>query len=257
MKIIPIPCLYDNYSYLVLKLDTQEAIVVDPGEAYPILVEVEKLGVNLTAVLCTHHHNDHIGGVSELVTQLPELDVYGFIGDQSRIHMMNKLLSDGDHFTVGGITVTTLHTPGHTTGSVCYHIGDCLLTGDTLFGGGVGRLFEGTAAEMYSSIQKKILRLTVSTHLFFGHEYALINLRFAQTIEPQNNDITLRINEVERNLEKGLVPSTIEIELATNPFFRCDQPEIIRSLKDEDLLVGESALEVFIALRLLRDVYKG
>ena len=256
MKIIPIPCLFDNYSYLVLNIDTQEAIVVDPGEAYPILVEVEKLGVNLTAVLCTHHHNDHVGGVSELVTLLPELDVYGFIGEQNRINMLNKLLSDGDQFSVGGVVVTTLHTPGHTTGSVCYHIGDCLLTGDTLFGGGVGRLFEGTAAEMYSSIQKKILQLSVNTHLFFGHEYTLTNLGFAQTIEPENNDITLRINEVERNLGKGLVPSTIEIELATNPFFRCDQPEIIKSLKDKALIDGDSAPEVFKAIRLLRDVYK-
>lgn len=257
MKIIPIPCLYDNYIYLVLNTDTQEAIVVDPGEAYPVLVQVEKLGVNLTAVLCTHHHNDHIGGVSELVTQLPELDVYGFIDDQYRITMLNKLLSDGDRFTVGGIAVSTLHTPGHTTGSVCYQVGDCLLTGDTLFGGGVGRLFEGTATEMYSSIQNKILHLPVNTHLFFGHEYTLTNLGFAQTVEPGNNDIKLRIKEVKRNLEMGMVPSTIEIELATNPFFRCDQPEIIKTLKDRSLLEGESAVEVFKALRLLRDVYSG
>lgn len=255
MQIIPIPCLYDNYSYMIINSASGEAVVVDPGEAHPVLVEMEKRSVYIKAVLCTHHHNDHIGGVQEFLQQLPNIDVYSYYTEEKRIGETNKLLTDGDQFSVGGLEFKAIHTPGHTGGSICYLVNGCLFTGDTVFGAGAGRLFEGTAEELYNSIYNKICKLPHQTRLFFGHEYTLTNLRFAAEIEPENVQIDARAAALRDAPDTCSVPSTLELEMATNPFFRCYQygvADSIRAKMGKDLADG---MEILREIRLLRDSF--
>lgn len=253
MQVIPINCLNDNYCYMIVNNSGTDAVVIDPGEAYPVLIEMEKRGTNLVAILCTHHHHDHIGGVPDLLEQLPNLDVYAYYTEENRIKETNKLLTDGDQFTAGQLSFKAIYTPGHTKGSICYLVQDCLFTGDTVFGAGVGRLFEGTAEEMYVSIYDKICSLPEQTKLFFGHEYTMINLRFAAGVEPDNDQIRLRAEKLSENLYAGNLPSTLAQEQATNPFFRCDQDRLVTYLERKCGKELTGNVDVFREIRLLRN----
>ncbi len=257
MHIVPIPCLFDNYSYLVYSDLSSDALVIDPGEVHPVFLEVEKRGLNLVAVLCTHHHKDHIGGVEELLEQLPNLEVFAYYTEEKRIPCVTGLVADLDNITVAGFSIEILYTPGHTRGSICYRIDDNLFTGDTVFGGGVGRVFEGTPEELYESIYRKIRPLPDKTRIYHGHQYTLQNLSFAQMVEPDNDAIHHRIERIKADLYDQNVPSTIGVEKLTNPFFRCHKSSVsryIRQVVDNNQTLTPE--KVFTVLRTLRNSFR-
>lgn len=254
MKVFPLTCSFDNYSYLLVCEQTGLCGVVDPTEAYPVWQKAEGLSVQLTKVFCTHHHRDHIGGLADLLDEQPDLEVYGFHSDEGRIPGMTHTLRDGDGVQVGKQAGTVLHSPGHTSGSVCYLFDDHLFTGDTLFGGGCGRLFEGSFEQMYHSLSR-IAALPESTKIYFGHEYSETNMAFAMTVEAENPLVRERFNKVKElvKLDFPTVPSTLLEEKQTNPFLRCDAPLIRESLgRDSGIL---SDVEVFRQLRERRNSF--
>ncbi len=257
MKIVALPCSYDNYAYLIICEETGDAAIVDPAEFYPIFREIEKTGARLQAIYCTHHHADHIGGLEELLRELPDLRVYGHESDKRRIQGMNSSLSDGSEIRIGNITGQVMHTPGHTSGSICFLVEDALFTGDTLFSSGCGRLFEGSPKQMYDALNYRMKTLPPQTKVYFGHEYTLHNLRFARLVEPGNDSVGKRLEQVTADRNKGLLstPSTIQIERETNPFLRCEEEGIVRSVAEK---IGGETLDpvsVFTALRRLKDSF--
>ncbi len=254
MEIITIPCLYDNYSYLIIGDNRIDTAVVDPPEAWPVMRELEQRQLSLAAVLCTHHHHDHIGGIDDLLDAYPHLRILGFKEDAGRIPKLTELLDDGDSFTVGTITGKIFHTPGHTSASVVFQIGNKIFVGDTLFGAGCGRLFEGTAEQMVASLGR-IVSCGQGTELYFGHEYTSLNLRFAAEVDATNDIVRKRALMVEemRAGDTPSTPSTIELELATNPFLRVTEPAIIDYLEKQVGLQSHDPVEVFAAIRELRN----
>lgn len=257
MKIVALPCSYDNYAYLIICEETGDAAIVDPAEFYPIHREIEKTGVRLQAIYCTHHHADHIGGLEELLGELPGLSVYGHESDKRRIRGMNRSLLEGSEIRIGNIRGQVMHTPGHTTGSICFLIEDALFTGDTLFSSGCGRLFEGSPKQMYDALNFRIKPLSAQTKVYFGHEYTIHNLRFARLVEPDNDSVKKRLEQITAQREEGLpsTPSTIGIERETNPFLRCGEEGIVRSVAEK--IAGEALdpVSVFTALRRLKDSF--
>lgn len=256
MQVIIIPCSFDNYSYLVVCEKTGEAAVIDPTESFPVMRQVEEREINLTTVLCTHHHNDHVGDIGQLIQEFSYLRVYCHRSDKSKIPHANFFVEDGDSIQVGELAGRVIHTPGHTVGSICYHFEDVVFTGDTLFGAGCGRLFEGSPEQMYTSVNKKIALLPDETKLFFGHEYTTKNLEFALSVEPQNSDIGVRLQNLQDS-DGVSTPTTIRFEKETNPFFRCDSEDIRNNLKlrgVKNVQVGEP-LQVFTALREMRNSF--
>ena len=254
MKVIVVPCLHDNYSYLIFDENSREAAVVDPSEAWPVLKELEANQLNLTSVLCTHHHADHIGGLEDLIDEVGKLRVIGFEGDRARIPLLNELLVDRDEFSVCGLSGSMLHTPGHTTGGVVYHLDNNLFTGDTLFGGGCGRLFEGTPAQMLASLEK-LIHFHPDTLVYCGHEYTVVNLNFARQVEPDNDDTRKRLDQVEAIRKSGLpsVPSRMGDEYKTNPFLRCRESDFVKQLEKNYHIEDRNAEAVFAFVRGLRN----
>ncbi len=255
MEIVTIPYSFDNYAYLIICKKTNEAAVVDPGESYPILLEIENRGVRLGQVLCTHHHADHIGGLEELIEEIPDLQVYAHEEDKKRVSSITNPVKQGDLLTVGELSARVFYTPGHTIGSVCYSFKGALFAGDTLFGGGCGRLFEGSAAQMYQSLSE-LAELPLDTAVYFGHEYTVSNLNFAQFVEPDNKEVRKRL-EAATHLgaqSRPTSPSTMSLELATNPFLRSDKKGIINELQSKsEGTISTDSLAVFTALRKLKD----
>lgn len=260
MKVIPIPCLpntHKNYAYLIVCTQTNQAAIVDPSEFRPVWQRIQAEEVELVAILNTHHHWDHVGANQQLVKQIPHLKVYGHYSDQARIPQQNMFLHEGDSFEFGALSGTIIHNPGHTAGGISYHLEDSLFVGDTLFSAGCGRLFEGTAQQLYTSLQK-IVSYPKTTKLYFGHEYTESNLRFAQSIEPNNSYLLQKYQEIQNLLEKGLftTPSTVEEELNINPFVRCHIPEVIATVESKNATIDSSQpSEVFGALRQLKDQF--
>lgn len=257
MKIVTIPCSFDNYSYLALCEQSRKAAVVDPAEFYPIQKYLDSSDITLEAILCTHHHYDHIGGLEEMLAQYPGMKVYGHESDQQRILGLNKPVSDDDILAIGDHEVRVLHTPGHTIGSVCYLLENHLFSGDTLFGGGCGRVFEGTYEQMYSSLMNRLVLLPGDIKVYFGHEYTLANLLFAQFVEHDSESVNSRYEAVKQQRDEGGVtsPSTLSLEKKTNPFLRCADPRLIRSLQTKSIVEDEKPVSVFSALRRLKDSF--
>jgi hydroxyacylglutathione hydrolase len=221
MQVLAVPCLRDNYAYLVI--DRTAAAVVDPGEAGPVVEAIARAGVRLAAVWLTHHHWDHVGGVQALAAAHPGLKVIAHDSDLGRVAGATRGVRDGEVITLGDVRATIVHNPGHTLGAISYWIdaGDgAVFTGDTLFGAGCGRLFEGTASQMYASLTR-LAALPPSTRVYFGHEYTASNLAFATHVEPDNQAITARAAA----LRTPSTPSTIGDERATNPFVRARDAE--------------------------------
>jgi hydroxyacylglutathione hydrolase len=257
VEIVPVPQLSDNYAYLLLDPETGEAGVVDCAEASPVLAEARRRGVRLTAILATHHHFDHVGGNEELLAELPALRVYGSAEDAPRIPGITNRVRDGDAVEVGRMRGRVIFIPAHTSGHVAYHFPTerAVFTGDTLFAGGCGRLFEGDAAQMMASLGR-LAALPDDTRVFCGHEYTEKNLRFAATLEPGNTALRTKLGTVEalRRQGKPTVPSTISDEKATNPFLRTHSRELAASVAQRvpGLAAGDP-VALFAAVRALKD----
>lgn len=257
MEIVTVPCLRDNFAYLIICPETRRAGVVDPSEAEPVLQAVNDAGVTLTAILTTHHHWDHVGGNKKLVQAFPDLIVYGFGGDRDRIPKQTVFLTEGDTVQVGNLVGTISHNPGHTTGAITYYFGDAAFTGDTLFAAGCGRLFEGDAADMKRSLNDVIGSHPPETRLFFGHEYTASNLAFALSVEPDNQAVQDKLAWARKCGEEGVftTPSTIADERATNPFMRLDSPTIQETVRTEEPDNDLAPVSVLRVLRAMKDQF--
>ncbi|MFQ5477111.1 MAG: hydroxyacylglutathione hydrolase [Candidatus Binatia bacterium] len=260
MRVVPVSQLFDNYAYLVIDEDSGVAGVVDVAEADGVLEAVRREAVELVSILSTHHHPDHVGGNADLLSQLGSsaLRVYGYAGDADRIPGMTDPLDDGEGFELGGLKGKAIFIPAHTRGHIAYHFPDqrCVFTGDTLFAGGCGRLFEGDAAQMRASLER-LAGLPDDTSVYCGHEYTQSNLAFAATLEPNNPALRDRIERVAELRSRGrpTVPSTIGEEKATNPFLRCGSEELRASLRERVEDVGDDIDAFFAAARRLKDAF--
>lgn len=238
MRVVAVPCLKDNYAYLVI--DGDKAAVVDPGEAAPVEEALAREGVKLVAVWATHHHADHVGGVPDLVAKHPGLEVIGHASDhvKARIAGQTKGVEDGDVVGFGKVKAQIIHNPGHTLGAITFVTDDgCAFTGDTLFGAGCGRVFEGTPQMMHDSLTR-LAALPAETKVYFGHEYTASNLRFAAAVEPANAAQQARA----ASLPAVSTPSTMGEELATNPFLRVSSPAVMASVKTSDPVATFAAI---------------
>jgi hydroxyacylglutathione hydrolase len=257
MEVIPVPQLSDNYAYLLIDSASREAGVVDCAEAPPVLDEVARRGVVLRSVLATHHHFDHVGGNGGLLAKLPDLRVYGSADDAPRIPGITDRVRDGEPVRVGALQGRVILIPAHTSGHVAYWFPEehAVFTGDTLFAGGCGRLFEGDAAQMMGSLAK-LAALPDDTRVYCGHEYTEKNLQFALTLEPGNPTLRSKMTAVQalRRAGKPTVPSTIAEEKATNPFLRTGSPELAASVRARlpEVPAGD-AVALFAAVRSLKD----
>lgn len=253
LTIIQVPVLTDNYIYLIHDPVCGETAAIDPALAQPVLDVLDKNGWRLTYILNTHHHWDHVGGNLEL-KQKTACKVIAAQSDQNRIPGIDIGVSEDDVISLGSHSARVISTPGHTSGHIVYHFAEdgALFCGDTLFVMGCGRLFEGTPEQMWNSLQK-LKTLPPSTRIYCTHEYTQTNGRFALSVEPDNSQLQQKMIEVQRLRaeNKPTVPSTIEEERATNPFFRADSISIQKTLG----LQGQSSLCVFTELRKRKDSF--
>ena len=239
-KISLIPAFKDNYIWLLTQ--GNRAFVVDPGDAAPVLARLETDGLRLEGILITHHHADHQGGVAELKARYP-VEVFAPAGES--ITGVTRPLSGGESIDVLGQSVVVMTVPGHTLGHLAYHATGALFCGDTLFGAGCGRLFEGTPAQMSASLDS-IANLPDDTRIYCAHEYTEANLRFALAVEPENSALQQRVVEVAALRAVGLpsVPSTLAEEKATN----CAEPAVIDAGL-QHAAVNRSKTAIFSAIR--------
>jgi hydroxyacylglutathione hydrolase len=259
LTVLAVPAFTDNYLWLIH--NGTDAAVVDPGDAPPILAALDRLQLSLSAILLTHHHADHIGGVSRLL-QYGKVPVFG--PRNEAIAAITHPLDEGDSADLGALALqlSVLDVPGHTSGHIAYFAAEqqWLFCGDTLFAGGCGRLFEGTPAQMLASLNK-LATLPDATLVYCAHEYTLSNLRFAQEVDPANAALQARIvvEQAKRAQAIPTVPSSIGLEKATNPFLRSGEPAIIDRLIAAGKLSGEArnapAPTIFAALREWKNIY--
>jgi hydroxyacylglutathione hydrolase len=276
MRVVPISCLSDNYAYLLVCRETKEAALIDVSEPGPVLNAIEqgagtqdsrrdlvresREDVRIVAILSTHHHHDHVGGNEEVRAKLGIDRVYGHASDRGRIPGQTQYVQENDTFEIGSLAVRVLHIPGHTLGAVAYvvthaHEDPIVFTGDTLFLGGCGRLFEGDPPMMHASLSK-LAALDPRTRVYCGHEYTEANLRFAAHVEPSNAAIAAARSKVAALRADGRpsVPATIGDELSYNPFMRVTSPEIRTTLGID---AGADAPTALGAIRSAKDVFKG
>lgn len=253
LSVLTVPAFNDNYLWIIH--DGIHAAVVDPGDAAPIRAALQEHKLSLVAILTTHHHADHVGGVAKLLQHF-NVPVYGPRNDP--IPTVNKPLSEGDTITISelGLRLSVLDVPGHTLGHIAYVAAEqgWLFCGDTLFAGGCGRLFEGSPSQMLSSLDK-LAALPSATKVYCAHEYTLANLRFALAAEPDNQALVerIKIEQDKRARDIPTVPSSIGLEKSTNPFLRAREPAIAQVLAAEgriaDAADHASPVTVFAALR--------
>lgn len=248
LSIVALRAFQDNYMWLLC--DQGGVVVIDPGEARPVLDYLKQKNTKLSAILLTHKHADHTAGVAELLLHYP--DVLVCASKQDAVAGVNFIIDAHESFEVPGLSqpVTVIKIPGHTLGHVAYYIKPCLFSGDTLFSAGCGRVFEGTSAQMLLSL-KKLTALPVDTKIYCGHEYTLNNLRFAALVEPDNLDIQNHINVVEKVVSEGgsSLPSTMALEKKINPFLRCELGAVIESAQHRAGRKLEAEVNVFEVIR--------
>ncbi|OZJ06729.1 hypothetical protein BZG36_00343 [Bifiguratus adelaidae] len=280
MKVIPIPVLEDNFSYILIDEKTKEAAIIDPAEPIKILNILSQTGAKLTTILTTHHHWDHSGGNIDLIAKKPGLAVYGA---DARIPEINYVCKDKEDICLGTLTITPLHTPCHTKGHICYYVQDgnssktngmtinasshptqspskAVFTGDTLFIAGCGRFFEGDARDMYRCLYHVLGELPGETVVYGGHDYVRSNVDFALSINPQNSDLHMfnaNVGSIYQQHDqhylgsnpsgRPFIVSTIEQEKKINPFLRCHDPAIMAAVGKTD------PVEVLGGLREMKD----
>ncbi|XP_058813735.1 hydroxyacylglutathione hydrolase, mitochondrial isoform X2 [Topomyia yanbarensis] len=260
MTVTKIPALKDNFMYLVVCNETRNAAIVDPVEPDRVLQVVKDVGVSLNKVLTTHHHWDHAGGNADLFKRyqmdpsLGPLAIYG--GQDERIPNLTNPVDQDDTLEIGNLKVRCISTPCHTTSHICYYIetpeDKVVFTGDTLFLAGCGRFFEGTPQQMYDALIKKLSALPDDTKVYCGHEYALNNLRFGITVEPNNEDIAKLLaiaKDADLDGRRAMVPSTIGQEKRTNVFMRVHEGNV------QQFVGKNTPLETMQALRAAKDKF--
>ena len=234
MKIHIIPCLQDNYSYIIHDQSNNYACVIDPSEAEPIINFVKKNNLKLKYILNTHHHYDHVGGNERLKKEFGS-KVIGFKGDKHRIPLIDIELEDQEIWTSNNFEAKIFHIPGHTSGHICFHFykNNFLFTGDTLFSLGCGRIFEGTYNEMFNSL-KVIKNLPEDTLIYCGHEYTKKNAEFCLKYDPNNNELIEKIAQIKKSISKGnpTIPSTLREEITCNIFLKAKDVEMFSKLRD-------------------------
>lgn len=247
LEIQIVPCLKDNYAVLVHEPASKQTLLVDAPDARPIQTALADKNWTLTTILITHRHNDHVAGL-DLLKSISNPTVYGPAKEASYIPQLDKHLNENDSLDFAGHPIHVIETPGHTRGHITYHWPDdhLLFSGDTLFALGCGRLFEGTAEDMWTSLTK-LTKLPPATKIYCGHEYTLTNAEFALKLEPSNIDLQTRIIDIrdKRAQNEPTLPTTLELELKTNPFLRPNSKEIRTALN----LENATDTEVFAEIR--------
>ncbi|MDJ0823881.1 MAG: hydroxyacylglutathione hydrolase [Rhodobacter sp.] len=251
LEIVTVPCLSDNYAFLVHDAASGATALVDAPEAAPIQAELDRRGWRLSQILITHHHGDHIAGIDALRSGAT---VIGNAADAARLPPLDHAVGDGDSFDVAGHAVHVMDVSGHTIGHLAFHIPDAgaVFTADSLMALGCGRLFEGSATQMWASLSK-LAALPDDTLVCSGHEYTAANARFALTIEPGNPDLQARAKATEAANAAGrpTVPSTLADEKATNPFLRAALPEVKAAID----MTGAADVDVFAEIRRRKDTF--
>jgi len=234
MKIQIIPCLQDNYSYLIIDEESKIACVVDPSEADPIIKYLENTQIKLKFILNTHHHYDHVGGNQKLKEKYGA-SVVGYEGDKERIPGIDRLVNDQETWIYKNFEAKIIHIPGHTLGHICFYFykEESVFTGDTLFSLGCGRIFEGTYSQMFDSLMK-LKKLPQNTKVYCGHEYTKKNSEFCLTHDANNENLKTKIHNIDIKLKNGLptIPSTIKDELDSNIFLRSNNVGTFSKLRD-------------------------
>lgn len=257
MKIYRLPARTDNYIFVLHNPVDNTAAVVDPTDAPPVLQKLDELGAKLIAIFNTHHHNDHVGGNRKLLNRFPDAQVYGGAEDQGRIPGQTHYLRQGDRVSFAGRTAEVFFVPGHTRAHIAYYFPPAkpadpgeLFSGDTLFAGGCGRLFEGTPEQMTISLGK-LRTLPDNTRLWCGHEYTLSNLKFALSVDGENEALRDRLTQVKaaRAQNQPTVPSLLATEKATNPFLRWDSPSL------QSVAHSQEPVSVFARIRAMKDSF--
>ena len=253
MKVIPIRCLTDNYAYIIKDDNSKLIGVVDPSEAKPISVFLEKQNLKLNYILNTHHHYDHIGGNLELKKKY-DCKIVGFVNDKHRIPGIDITVKDNEKWFFGKSTVKILHIPGHTLGHICFFFESekIAFTGDTLFSLGCGRIFEGNHNQMLKSLNR-IKKLPKNTMIYCGHEYTKKNAEFCMKYDFDNIDLKNKFEEVKKLRLSNLptIPTVLEDELKTNIFLRCNQNDLKTKLN----MKNQEDFKVFRKVRDLKDSF--
>jgi hydroxyacylglutathione hydrolase len=257
LNVRPVRAFSDNYIWLIESPRAKRRMVaVDPGDAAPVIAELQRSGASLAAILLTHHHPDHIGGVPELLRQ-GAVPVIG--PDDTRIAQRTLTVHDGERCELSdlGLSFEILQVPGHTLSHIAFWGHGALFCGDTLFSAGCGRMFEGTPTEMNASLNR-LSHLPPDTRMFCGHEYTAANLRFALTVEPTNQAALEYQSRVDRVRAAGnpTLPSTLGLEIRVNPFLRCDDPGVVTAAEMHAGKSLKEAAEVFGVLRAWKDQFR-